>query len=223
MRIEVENDQVRERKKKEYTELVEEMDKKGFEAKLEKISVLKANLYGIVLFFVLAVVSFGAFYLIYGKEYFNTAFIKVFYFEGFPGLLFFFGVYFVTIFVHEFIHGFFWHFPCEKKWGSIDFGFNPKNVTPYCHCREALTVSRYFLGCIAPTVILGVVPIILGLVFKILFLITIGVIGVVGGIGDMMVIFTLLKHRDCSLFDHPYEVGYAYFVKKTGVSSGNDE
>ncbi|MBO4495820.1 MAG: DUF3267 domain-containing protein [Clostridiales bacterium] len=212
MRIEVENQKIRERKKQEYAELVEEMDKKGFEAKLEKISVLKANVYGLVLFFILAFASFGAYYLIYGKDSFDVG--KVFFFEGYKGLLFFFAVYAVTIFVHEFIHGFFWHFSCEKKWASIDFGFNPKNVTPYCHCREALAVSRYFRGCIAPTLILGVLPIILGLVFKILFLITIGVIGVVGGIGDMMVIVTLRKHRNCSLFDHPYEVGYAYFVKK---------
>ena len=57
-------------------------------------------------------------------------------------------------------------------------------------------------------------PIIIGIFSGILFLVTFGVIGVVGGSGDLMVIWTLRKHKDCELFDHPYEVGYAYFVKK---------
>lgn len=220
MRIEVENDEIRARKKQEYEDLVVEMDKKGFEARLEKISVLTANLYGIVLFFIAGFISFGIYVLVHGGD---GVLAKAFYLEGPGGVLFFFVIYCVTIFVHEFIHGFFWHFHCEKKWGSIDFGFNPKNITPYCHCCEALTVRQYFWGCIAPTLLLGVVPIIIGIVIAFPFLVTIGVIGVVGGIGDMMVVATLRKHKDCALFDHPYEVGYAYFVKSGSGSSDKKE
>lgn len=212
MRIEVENDRVRARKKQEYEDLVAEKEKEGFEAHLEKISVLGANVFGILVMLITAAISYPLFVVVNGSDALDPN--RVFGFPGYVGLLFFLVLYAVSIFVHEFIHGFFWHFPCKKKWGSIDFGFNPKNITPYCHCCEALSVPVYFWGAIAPTLILGVLPIIIGIFSKILFLVTLGVVGVVGGCGDILVIWTLRKHKDCQLFDHPYEVGYAYFVKK---------
>ena len=212
MRIEVENDRIRERKKQEYQDLVDEMDQKGFEANLEKISIKTANLFGIVLFILVSAITYPIYYLVNGKI--DPALI--FGFEGTKGMLIFFGAYLLSIFVHEFIHGFLWQFTCEKKWGSIDFGFNPKTCTPYCHCREALSFGRYFIGSIGPTLFLGIIPIILGIIFKSLFLVSFGVLGFVGGAGDLMVIFSLRKHRDSRLFDHPYEVGYAYFTAKKG-------
>jgi len=214
MRIEVENEKIVARKKQEYEDLVKEMDEKGYEARLEKISIIAANVFGVVVMAIVGAVSFGAFALIYGKSALD--YDKFFGFKLPYGFLFFMAMYIISIFVHEFIHGFFWHFPCEKKWGSIDFGLNIKMITPYCHCREALSVPQYFWGSIAPTLFLGIVPIIIGLIIPNLFLITFGVIGVVGGCGDIMVIWTLRKHKDCKLFDHPYEVGYAYFVEKKG-------
>ncbi len=212
MRIEVENDQIRARKKQEYEDLVAQKAEEGLEARLEKISVLAANLLGIAVMIVVAAISYPLFAAVNGADSINID--TVFGFSGPAGFFFFLIWYVASIFVHEFIHGFFWHFPCEKKWGSIDFGFNPKNITPYCHCCESLKVSPYLWGAIAPTLILGVLPIIIGIFSGILFLVTFGVIGVVGGSGDLMVIWTLRKHKDCELFDHPYEVGYAYFVKK---------
>ena len=212
MRIEVENEKVRARKKQEYEDLVAEKEKEGLEVRLEKISVFAANVFGILVMFVMAAISYPLFVLVNGSDSLDTD--RVFGYPGRSGLLIFLGIYIVSIFVHEFIHGFFWHFPCKKKWGSIDFGYNAKNFTPYCHCCEALSVPVYFWGAIAPTLILGVLPIIIGIFSGILVLVSFGVIGVVGGCGDIMVIWTLRKHKDCLLFDHPYEVGYAYFVKK---------
>ena len=212
MRIEVENDQVRARKKQEYVDLVAEKEKEGLEARLEKISVFGANVFGILVMLIMAAISYPLFVVVNGSDSLDPD--RIFGFPGHVGLLLFLLLYAVSIFVHEFIHGFFWHFPGKKKWGSIDFGFNPKNITPYCHCCEALSVPVYFWGAIAPTLILGVLPIIIGIFSGILFLVTLGVVGVVGGCGDILVIWTLRKHKDCQLFDHPYEVGYAYFVKK---------
>ena len=68
MRIEVENDQVRARKKQEYEDLVMEMDKNGYETRLEKISVLAANVFGLVVMFGLAAALYSLYILIYGKE-----------------------------------------------------------------------------------------------------------------------------------------------------------
>lgn len=212
MRIEVENDAVRARKKQEYEDLVSKMQSQGYEPRLEKISIVVANLFALVILAVVGSISFLIHVMVNGKaNFFHDAILDNFSAQLWTWILLL--VYIVTIFVHEFIHGFFWHFPCQKKWGSIEFGFNAKMLTPYCHCREALSIPQYFWGCIAPTVILGILPIIIGIVISSFGLILLGVIGVCGGGGDIMVVWTLRKHRDCKLFDHPYEVGYAYFVR----------
>lgn len=213
MRIEVENDAILARKKQEYEDLVSEMDAKGYEPRLEKISIIGANLFAVVVLVVIGSISVIAYVWVHGKESLYPE-------QIFGGLhsslwsLILLGIYILTIFVHEFIHGLFWHFPCEKKWESIDFGFNAKMLTPYCHCREALSIPQYFWGSIAPTVILGLVPIIVGIAIANFSVLILGVVGVCGGGGDILVVYTLRKHKDCKLFDHPYEVGYAYFVKK---------
>ena len=124
MRIEVENEQIIARKKQEYEDLVKEMDEKGYEARLKKISIITANLFGVILLAIVGGISFGAYALIYGKSAID--YDKMFGFKLPYGFLFFMAMYIISIFVHEFIHGFFWHFPCEKKWGSIDFGLNVK-------------------------------------------------------------------------------------------------
>lgn len=211
MRIEVENEQIRARKKQEYIDLVTEMEAKGYQEHLEKISIVGANVFGILVFIVVGAIAAGLFLLIYGTDSIKDFFGSM---NHFVWMLLFFAVYFVQIFVHEFIHGFLWHLSCEKKWDSIDFGFNAKNITPYCHCREALSRKMYCIGALGPTILLGIVPIIIGILMRNWFVLATGVIGVVGGCGDILVVFTLRKHKDCMLFDHPYEVGYAYFDKK---------
>ena len=211
MRIEVENDAIRARKKQEYEELVAEMDVKGYEARLEKISVLFANIFGILVFVIVGGISACIYLFVNGNDSIQNFFGPM---NHYLWMLIFFAVYVVAIFVHEFIHGFLWHFACEKKWGSIDFGFNARNLTPYCHCREALSTKVYCLGAIGPTIILGVIPVVISIFIQSWFLLSFGVVGVVGGCGDILVIISLIKHRDCLLFDHPYEVGYAYFVEK---------
>ena len=212
MRIEVENDAIRARKKQEYEDLVSEMDAKGYEARIEKINIVTANVFAMVLFVIVGAITFGINYTIRGNlfgDFFGGMNMYLWY-------LLFFVSYFLSIFVHEFIHGFFWHFPCEKKWGSIDFGLNVKMLTPYCHCREALNRKVYVFGAFAPTFFFFFIPIIIGLIINSYFVMFFGVIGFIGGAGDLMVIWTLRKHKDCMLFDHPYEVGYAYFLRKTG-------
>ena len=68
MRIEVENEQIIARKKQEYEDLVKEMDEKGYEARLKKISIITANLFGVILLAIVGGISFGAYALIYGKS-----------------------------------------------------------------------------------------------------------------------------------------------------------
>ena len=212
MRIEYENEQIVARKKQEYEDLVNEMEAKGLEARLEKISIITANVFGVLVMIIAGAIGYGAFVLVNGKE--ALTYDKLFGFAMPWGIMFFAAMYLISVFVHEFIHGFFWHFACEKKWGSIDFGFNAKLLTPYCHCREALSVKRYFCGSIAPTLFLGVLPIVLGIFIPNLFLVTFGVIGVVGGCGEIMVkqaqeLATVAQH---GMLEHLGEARF-HFVK----------
>ncbi|NLO62412.1 MAG: DUF3267 domain-containing protein [Clostridiaceae bacterium] len=54
----------------------------------------------------------------------------------------------ILIVLHELTHAFFFMRGCENGWKSIKFGV--KSLTPYCHCREATTVSIARMSCLAP-------------------------------------------------------------------------
>lgn len=129
--------------------------------------------------------------------------------------------FFVTIIVatvlHELIHGLTWSIFTEKRWGSISFGIIWSALTPYCTCNEPLSKKQYILGSIAPTVILGLVPMLLGLAFASPFLFLVGAVMYLGGGGDMTIILKIFKFKPSGnnvlYLDHPYKVGLVVFEK----------
>jgi len=100
--------------------------------------------------------------------------------------------------VHEHVHGVFWAMGAQNGWKDVQFGFNKKTLTP-------MTI----LG-----IITGVIAIILGNPFIMLF----SVFHVFGGAGDILIVGMVLrekiKGKDVLIFDHPYDCGFILFEKK---------
>lgn len=67
------------------------------------------------------------------------------------------------VIVHELIHGITWAIFAKDGFKSIKFGVLWKMITPYCHCKEVLTVRQYSIGGIMPAIILGIIPAIIGI------------------------------------------------------------
>lgn len=110
--------------------------------------------------------------------------------------------------IHELVHGMTWAMYAKKGWKSISFGVIWKLLTPYCHCDEPLKVREYIIGVLMPLLIVGIIPMILGLCLQSIFLTFFGALYIGGAAGDIMVV-ALLRHEPAEnkVLDHPSEAG----------------
>ena len=116
------------------------------------------------------------------------------------------------IVVHELIHGVVWARYAKNGFQSIKFGVFWKIITPYCHCKEPLSVKHYILGAIMPAIILGLIPAILAIVIGNLPLLIFAILFTLVAGGDFLTVFVLRnENMDTLVEDHPSEAGcYIY-------------
>lgn len=187
-----------------------ELEAQGYKRREETISIVKANVLAfatagpIALVFIALFVIFGNFSFDSG-DFFNSSVL----------FLIFALATFISIPVHEGIHGLGWVVSCKNKFKSIEFGFIAEKLTPYCHCREALPVGRYYLGLLAPLVILGIIPSVISIFTGNLLLLAIGVINILSAGGDTTIGCLIFKYigKNTLLADHPSECGCVAFEK----------
>lgn len=121
---------------------------------------------------------------------------------------FLFGSLFGGVIVHEFIHGIVGAFYAKNGFRSIKIGFNKKILTPYCHCKEMLKLKHYILMSIMPCIILGVFPLILGLLIGNIWLLFFGFVFVIAAGRDVYVTKLLWKEDwELWVLDDPKELG----------------
>jgi len=112
------------------------------------------------------------------------------------------------IVAHEVLHAVAWKLAARPPKGTVRLGFQWKTVTPYAHCSVPMSARAYRIGAVTPGIVLGLIPIGLGLVsgwggwmnFGILFTIAAG--------GDALIIWLLRGisgHR--RVIDHPTRAG----------------
>lgn len=119
--------------------------------------------------------------------------------------------------VHELIHGLVWAAFAKGHRKSVSFGFIVQYLTPYCTCSEPLPRYAYVIGALAPTVVLGILPVLVSLATGSLAWFLIGALMILGGGGDMAIVVKMLRFRptgnEVLYLDHPYECGLVAFVK----------
>lgn len=90
-------------------------------------------------------------------------------------------------------------------------------LTPYCSCREPLKRSHYLAAILAPTVVLGIIPTIIAVVYGFWGMFLVSLLMIFGGGADILIAIKLLlykaKGKDCVFFDHPYECGLVVFER----------
>ncbi|HBL84551.1 MAG: hypothetical protein A2Y17_00890 [Clostridiales bacterium GWF2_38_85] len=178
----------------------------GYKETKAIISIVKANILALITtlpFVVLCCV-------LYFPKAFGDEFIIVFdVFSSFGFII----TLIASIIVHEFLHGFTWRFFCKNSWKSIKFGVQWKIITPYCHCREALSFGAYLLGGLMPFIVLGAGIFVLAYIYESMFLFLLSMFGIIGAGGDITIALMLLKYRKAYIFDHPNECGFIAFTK----------
>lgn len=195
-----------ERRKAQLEALCEEMDKQGYKPVELKIGVLAANVLALVIALPFLLIVFVPYVLLHGYPFLPPSSMGLFVISML-----------VCIVVHELIHGLTWSFYAKDGWKSIEFGVIWQYLTPYCTCSTPMKKGPMILAAIMPTIVLGFIPSVLGIILGQSLLLLLGVVMIVGGGGDMMIILNILKYRteakEILFLDHPYEVGTFVFEK----------
>ncbi|MCL2109648.1 MAG: DUF3267 domain-containing protein [Oscillospiraceae bacterium] len=178
-----------------------ELDK--FEKVDKVISFVKANVYSIFVLLPLAALCV----YIYIRVQSPTT-------DSFNGFAFSFNMLlgcFYSIFLivlHELTHAFVFAFFCKNKHKSIKFGIDKKTLSPYCHCKEILTISQYRLGGAAPLFTTGLLPFLIALITGYSPLMVASILLIIGAGGDYTILLMLIKEEKTSFVeDHPTLVG----------------
>lgn len=125
--------------------------------------------------------------------------------SGSLGLILIFIVLAVT---HELLHALAFIVFGKGSWKDIKFGFMWKSLTPYCHCSRAVSPGVYRITLVFPTIILGVIPMLIGFGFEIGYLALMGTIMLIGGIGDLIILYIIRNiPSNAMVLDHPSKIG----------------
>lgn len=126
-------------------------------------------------------------------------------------------IFLVFTVIHELIHGITWACFARRHWKAIQFGVIWEMLTPYCTCMDELRRNCYMIGAAMPTIILGVLPMLISIFTASQKLFLFSALMILAGGGDACIILTILRHKEDSeesfYIDHPYECGVVVFEK----------
>ena len=186
----------------------EYMQAEGYVVHDLTIGLKKANVMALVLGFPIAFVLCIAFFMCNPRNAFSF---------GVQEVLYFVVSFIVLIVVHELIHGLTWAIFAPHHWKNIEFGLIKEYWTPYCTCSEPLKKYQYIIGAGMPTILVGIVPAIIGMFLGSYWIFLTGICMIFGGGGDLTIILELLRYRstakDTVYLDHPYQAGVVAFEK----------
>lgn len=127
-------------------------------------------------------------------------------------------IFFILVAIHECIHGLVLAFYAKGHFSSIAFGMEWKALTPYCTCKEPLGKLQYMIVAIMPTIVQGIIPIIIAMINGWDMLLLFSLIMIAVGGGDIVCVGRLLLHRtgrkSCMVLDHPYKCGFVIMEKE---------
>lgn len=183
----------------------------NFTKEKKTINLLKANIYSVIAILPISFLYLLPYYILWRSfphELFDL-------FSLYSNNIMFALFLLIGLLLHELIHGITWAIFAKDGFKSIKFGIFLKVLTPYCHCKEPLRLKYYLLGTIMPSIILGLIPAVLGIISGNILFLVFGIFFTIAAFGDFMVI-NLLKNEsnDSYVLDHPSEVGYfVYRIK----------
>ncbi len=184
----------------------EEMARQGFQRVDLTVSIKKANVFAVILLIPLLMIGFAA-TRNSGARPGNDPLL----------ILLFFAAYLVLIPVHELIHGASWAPFTEHRFRDIEFGFMKQYFTPYCTCTVPLQKGPYVFGALMPLVLLGILPLIAGILTGSIFVLSLGILMTDAAAGDIMIVWKLLRYqtsaRQIVYMDHPTQAGGVIFEK----------
>ncbi|MBN2017981.1 MAG: DUF3267 domain-containing protein [Candidatus Cloacimonetes bacterium] len=120
------------------------------------------------------------------------------------------------IFAHEGLHAIVFGMFSDTGFEHIHIGIQWHSLTPYAHYKKPLKAIYYRIALLAPAVILGVVPIIVGLIFHCGPVFIIGLLFLLFSGGDLLIMWLIRKVPYKTLVkDHPTRAGCYVYLDST--------
>jgi hypothetical protein len=122
----------------------------------------------------------------------------------------------ISIVAHELLHGLGYLVFAGLSWRSIRFGFNLRSLAAYAHADAPVRASAYRLLVGLPAVVLGVVPVCVGIAWEGGILTLYGFFMLISASGDIAVLWKIRRLSPHTLvMDHPSRAG-CLVVAETG-------
>jgi hypothetical protein len=191
-----------------YKNIREELIKEGYKEEISYISVLKANILAFLTAGPFALLILFAYSIVWKEYYFEV--------KSLYSIIWLWTLFIISIPIHEFLHGFAWQFFCTERWKSIKFGVLWSKLTPYCHCKEPLSVNKYLVALLMPFFVLGLGIGIISIVLRSPLILIVSLLNILSAGGDTTIALKIFKYRkkkDTIILDHPTEIGFVVFEK----------
>lgn len=110
--------------------------------------------------------------------------------------------------LHEIIHSIA-YILCGANFKNITYGAHLEKGIFCCLCKQNITKTNVLVSLLAPFIVIGVIPYILGIIIPNDFLIYLSIINISGSAGDLMMFYSLshLKNFEFSEYDNPVAFG----------------
>lgn len=161
----------------------------------------EAQLRAVVLLFPIALLSLGPYFTLWGLP--DAPFPT----DPMPALLFV-GAFVLGSVLHEGLHGigYVWG---EASWEDLRFGVHWKALTPFAQCEVPTRVQTYRIAVALPGIVLGMIPLGVGLITGYWLAAFYGFLLLVAAAGDFLMLWILRAvPAGTWVQDHPREVGY---------------
>ncbi len=164
-------------------------------------SALAANVAALLIIGPVVVAAFAGFVALYGWQ-------PLFDLVASTSLLVIVLVIAVGTLVHELLHVAGWRYAANPPPGTVRLGFAWRILTPYAHCSAPMTVRAYRIGAVAPGVLIGLLPLGVGLLMGNAAPFLFGLLFTLAAGGDALILWVLRDVAgDQIVRDHPTRAG----------------
>ncbi len=118
--------------------------------------------------------------------------------------------------IHELIHGLTFSF-FAKNSRNVKYGIVLEKGVLYAMCQELLNKKAAILSLLMPTIILSFIPFIISIFFYNSTLLILGLVNLIGAIGDIVVFLFLIRLPDVQYIDYDNTIG-VFLVSKEDLT-----
>ena len=128
--------------------------------------------------------------------------------------LYFLAIYFLWMFLHEFIHGIGFSLSKGIKHKNIVYGACFEKGVFYCMCKERISKKGIMVSLLLPFFLIGVITLIVGFIFNIPILILLSLFNILGSVGDIVMFLSFIRLPFLSYVDIDDCTGFVLISRK---------